>query len=262
MGSSRKDWRPRPLFNPDLFRAGLIGGRAAGRQLGLERVDDRLPRRLQHRHPDPARRAVVPDSQGPALARLEGTGGRLRPLLPECGGHRGRLTGGSSLPTFARHCPSWLGRLCSSSSWERRQSTGRPAAGVHGRDPSRLSSPRRGWSASLALLAAVAWLLLLRLPQSLKTGVPVLVPIASGLALAGGSMALIRRWSDRRGSWGDHHRLALVIGSLPPVMLFGFLVVTSAQPRRSDRTGDRQCGGDGLADPSDPSIAASKLGKE
>jgi hypothetical protein len=83
------------------------------------------------------------------------------------------------------------------------------------------------WLVGLAaLLAASAWMLLLGLPQWLKTGILALVPMASGLILAGGSMAMIRRWADRRGPWGDRHRLALVMGALPPVMLFGFLVVT------------------------------------
>jgi hypothetical protein len=77
-----------------------------------------------------------------------------------------------------------------------------------------------------AFLAAFAWFLLLGLPTRLKTGLPVLIPLISGMALGAGVVWLIRRWSSREDEWTPRHRLALVMGALPPVMLFGFFVVT------------------------------------
>ena len=87
----------------------------------------------------------------------------------------------------------------------------------------------------LAFLAAVSWFLLLMLPQPLKVGGMALIPMLSGVVLASGVATLIDRWSTRRAGWADPHRLALVMGSLPPVMLFGFLVVTAGN--RVDQIG-------------------------
>jgi hypothetical protein len=79
-----------------------------------------------------------------------------------------------------------------------------------------------------AFFAAAAWFGLLMLPQALKTGSLALLPLLSGVALAGGMTALVRRWSNRDGAWSERHRLALVIGALPPLMLFGFFLVTAS----------------------------------
>ena len=62
-----------------------------------------------------------------------------------------------------------------------------------------------------------------------------LLPLLSGMALAGGMTALVRHWSDGDGAWSDRHRLALVIGALPPMMLFGFFLVTASN--RVDQIG-------------------------
>jgi hypothetical protein len=78
----------------------------------------------------------------------------------------------------------------------------------------------------LAFLAASAWFELLFLPHALRTGAGALLPLISGAALAAGATALLRRWSDRNGVWTDLHRLALVLGVLPPMMLFGYFLVT------------------------------------
>ena len=87
----------------------------------------------------------------------------------------------------------------------------------------------------LAFLAAAAWFGLLLLPQTLKTGSLALLPMLSGVALAAGMTALLRRWSNGVGGWSDLHRLALVIGALPPMMLFGFFLVTASN--RVDQIG-------------------------
>jgi hypothetical protein len=86
-----------------------------------------------------------------------------------------------------------------------------------------------------AFLAAFAWFLLLGLPSRLKAGLPVLIPLVAGMALGAGMAWLIRRWSNREVGWTPRHRLALVVGSLPPVMLFGFFVVTGGN--RVDQIG-------------------------
>jgi hypothetical protein len=72
------------------------------------------------------------------------------------------------------------------------------------------------------------------LPESLKVGLRVLLPIGAGLAIAATAAVAVDRWS-RRGAWSDRHRIAMVLGSLPPVMLFGFVVVTAGS--RVDRIG-------------------------
>ena len=87
----------------------------------------------------------------------------------------------------------------------------------------------------LALFAAAALFGLLLLPDALRTGAPALIPLLSGVALAAGVAAFVRRWSDREGAWTDLHRLALVLGALPPMMLFGFLLVTAGN--RVDQVG-------------------------
>lgn len=94
--------------------------------------------------------------------------------------------------------------------------------------PSRVSPgvPSPWLVGASAFLAAFAWFVLLGLPSRLKTGLPVLIPLIGGMAMGAGMAWLIRRWSDREEGWTPRHLLALVMGSLLPVMLFGFFVVT------------------------------------
>ena len=84
------------------------------------------------------------------------------------------------------------------------------------------------------LLTAAGWFGLLFLPASLKHGTHSLVPIlaAAGAAVAVGST--VKRWSARR-NWTDQHRLAVVLGALPVTMCFGFFIVTAGN--RLDQAG-------------------------
>jgi hypothetical protein len=76
------------------------------------------------------------------------------------------------------------------------------------------------------LLTSAGWFGLLFLPETLKHGTHTLVPIlaAAGVAIAVGW--IVKRWSARR-NWTDQHRLAVVLGALPVTMCFGFFIVTA-----------------------------------
>jgi hypothetical protein len=80
----------------------------------------------------------------------------------------------------------------------------------------------------LALVAAGVWFVpLLGLPPELRSGPLAVVPVASEAAVAALAVAALRRWSGQTVAWTDLHRLALVIGALPPMMLVGFFGVTA-----------------------------------
>jgi hypothetical protein len=86
----------------------------------------------------------------------------------------------------------------------------------------------------LGFLMAVFWFGLLNLPQPLRTGVWVLVPIVLDIALLIGFASLVQRWSSDE-AWNDLHRLALIFGPLIMVMLSGSLFVTAGN--RLDQLG-------------------------
>lgn len=84
------------------------------------------------------------------------------------------------------------------------------------------------WLASLvAFLIAGTWFSLLDLPHVLRTGPLVLLPLLLGVVVAGGAMALLKWWSAGQG-WTNIHRLALVLGALLISMLWGFFFVTTS----------------------------------
>lgn len=84
------------------------------------------------------------------------------------------------------------------------------------------------WLASLvAFLIAGTWFSLLDLPHVLRTGPLVLLPLLLGVVVAGGAMALLKWWSAGQG-WTNIHRLALVLGALLISMLWGFFFVTAS----------------------------------
>jgi hypothetical protein len=88
----------------------------------------------------------------------------------------------------------------------------------------------------LTFLAAGAWFVpLLDLPGILRTGAWALVPMLLAATPVAVVLALIRRWSRLDSGWTDIHCLGLVMGALPASMLYGFFYVTAGSP--VDRTG-------------------------
>jgi hypothetical protein len=82
----------------------------------------------------------------------------------------------------------------------------------------------------LTLLVAGAWFGLLLLPGPVKYSAWVLAPMALDLVLVGSVICLVRRWSGDTRGWTDLHRLALAAGPLPISMLWGLVYVTAGQP--------------------------------
>jgi hypothetical protein len=82
----------------------------------------------------------------------------------------------------------------------------------------------------LALVVAAAWFGLLLLPGPVKYSAWVLAPMALDLVLLGSLVCLIRRWSAAGRGWTDLHRLALAAGPLPVSMWWGLVYVTAGQP--------------------------------
>jgi hypothetical protein len=86
----------------------------------------------------------------------------------------------------------------------------------------------------LGLLMAAFWFGLLDLPHFLRTGGWAFVPIVLGIAPVAGFASLIRRWSGY-GTWSDLHRLALAVGPLIVSTLWGLFRVTTGS--RLDQLG-------------------------
>jgi hypothetical protein len=83
------------------------------------------------------------------------------------------------------------------------------------------------WTMSLlGLLMAALWFGLLNLPQPLRLGAWVLIPMVLNLALLIGFASLIQRWSSYE-AWSDLHRLGLIFGPLMMVMVSGCFFVTA-----------------------------------
>lgn len=81
----------------------------------------------------------------------------------------------------------------------------------------------------ISFASTAAWFGLLHLPEALRSGAVVLAPMALGVILAAGIVALIRRWSASRG-WNDAHRLALAFGAILTSTLYGISFVTAGSP--------------------------------
>jgi hypothetical protein len=98
--------------------------------------------------------------------------------------------------------------------------------------PAAPASPVRNapspWLVGLvAALAACLWFMLLNVPDTLRAGALVLVPMLAEVALVAGVTALLRHWSAPDRAWTDLHRLALACGALLVTMLVGFFFVTA-----------------------------------
>jgi hypothetical protein len=104
----------------------------------------------------------------------------------------------------------------------------RPANKLDGKVPS-------PWIISLLGFSMAAfWFGLLNLPQPLRAGAWVLIPMALEIVLLIGFASLIQRWSSYE-AWSDLHRLALIFGPLITVMISGTFFVTAGN--RLDQIG-------------------------
>ncbi len=222
------------IFNPDLFNAGLVGGRALGVNwiwsewtVGYHVVYSIGIPILLTEMLFPARKAE------PWLGWIGLTGFGI--LFTLSAMLLGVIFRWNIAPGFRLPLPQAIGAVLIILSlvalalrWPANDLGDRSYA-----SPQTVPSPLL--LALLACLAATAWFDLLLLPKVLKTGSLALLPFLSGLGLAAATMALLLGWSNRAGAWSDLHRIALVIGALPPMMLFGFFLVTVSS--RVDQVG-------------------------
>ena len=72
-------------------------------------------------------------------------------------------------------------------------------------------------------MLALPWFALIFLAYGVVPGLPMAIPMAIGVILAGVAFALIAQWSRSPG-WGDASRLALIFGAVVASMIAGFLV--------------------------------------
>jgi hypothetical protein len=79
-------------------------------------------------------------------------------------------------------------------------------------------------------VACGAWFGLLGLPETVRGGALVLVPMVLGVALVASVVTLLRRWSAPECRWTDLHRLAVAAGALLTNTLIGYFFVTAGSP--------------------------------
>jgi len=93
----------------------------------------------------------------------------------------------------------------------------------------------------LALAAAGLWIQLFALPQPLRSGPLVLLPMLLAAGLAWVSVRCLQRWSSPGRNWSDLHRLALVAGALLASLIYGGVsVIRTGAP--FDRGAQAFCG--------------------
>lgn len=214
------------LFNPNLFNAAIVGGRALGVNwvwtqwtLGYHAVWSMLIPIL------------LAELLFPARAR-ESWLGRLG-LLAAGGLYLlGALVIGAAFrfvvaPGFNAPLPQLLGAALAAAAlaalalaWPARTSASQAGtAGV----------PARWLVGLLAALAAAGWFALLDLPHALRQGTLAFLAMLAVGALAGAVLVALNRW-QARPAWGGLHALAGVAGALVISMLFGFFAVTASNP--------------------------------
>lgn len=93
----------------------------------------------------------------------------------------------------------------------------------------RHSAPSPWLVGLVAFLTAGVWFGLLDLPHMLRTGPAVVLPLLLSVVVAVSVIALLKWWSAGQG-WTDIHRLALVLGALLISILWGFFFVTAGNP--------------------------------
>jgi len=93
-------------------------------------------------------------------------------------------------------------------------------------------SPSPWFVSLISLLSAGTWFGLLFAPSALKSiGVPSFVPALLAIGIVSASILVIRAWSAPERGWTDRHSLSLVLGALPISMSFGIFVVTAGNRR-------------------------------
>ena len=85
------------------------------------------------------------------------------------------------------------------------------------------SAPRPWVIVLVSFVLALPWFTLIFLAYGAIPTLPAVIPLASGLGLAGVSFFLINRWA-KSPAWQDSSRLALICGGLAASMLAGFLI--------------------------------------
>ena len=75
----------------------------------------------------------------------------------------------------------------------------------------------------IAFVLGLPWFALIVLQYGLAPSLPVVIPVALGLAWAAGAFFLVRYWSTSQ-HWRDAHRVALISGALMASMLPGFVL--------------------------------------
>jgi hypothetical protein len=95
-------------------------------------------------------------------------------------------------------------------------------------------APARPVSAALAAVAAVSvaglWIQLFKLPQPIRGGLRVLVPMLLAGCLVCAFAAKVRSWSAQGRRWTDLHRLALIAGALVATMIYGVAALKAGVP--------------------------------
>jgi hypothetical protein len=104
---------------------------------------------------------------------------------------------------------------------------GWPAERAEAPYPEQFRSAPSPWFVGLVSLAGgFAWFYLLYLPHALRRWPLALLPIAAGCLVAATVFVLVRRWTTECQRWTGLHSLALAIGALVPSTLFGVFIIT------------------------------------
>ena len=212
------------LFNPALFNAEIVGGRALGVNwvwtqwtLGYHAVWSILIPIL------------LAELLFPARAR-EAWLGRAGLIAAGVIYGLGALVIGAAFrfvvaPGFSAPLPLLLGAVLAVAALVALALAG-PAAPQPAYRPGAAAVPAPWLVGLLCALAAAGWFALLDLPHALREGAPALLPMLAIGGLAGAVLAALNRWRARAG-WGALHALAGITGTLLVSMLFGFLAVTA-----------------------------------
>ena len=217
------------MFNPDLFNAGILGGRALGINwvwsewtIGYHIVWSILVPILLAELLFPDRRAEP--WLGTAGVVIAGVVYALGALAI------GAIFRYAVAPDFhIPTAPALIAALVAAAcvvlalAWPARQPA-QPA-----REPAR-DAPAPWLVGLVVAVAAAAWFALLDLPPVLRDNALAIAPMLGELALVAAVVALLRRWSAPGRRWSDMHRLALASGVMVVSMLVGFFFVTASSP--------------------------------